>query len=315
MSLMDELGGSIETVLRDQASAVVSIGGGWRGGSGIVVGDGLVLTNAHNVRGEEPQIRFSDGRTAEGRLIAGDVDGDLAVISVDTGGIAPLRWSTTAARVGQPVLVVSGSGERRRVTWGTVSSVAQAFRGPRGRRIAGSIEHTAPMAPGSSGSPVLTMDGQLLGLNTSRMDAFYLAIPADDALRARVDALGRGETPRQRRLGVAVAPAQAARRMRRAVGLPERDGVLIREVDPDGAGAEAGLREGDLIIAAGDRTVASVDDLQDVLAGAGAGELSLLVVRGMEDVRVTVPSDATSTEGPGIGSERAPGTEKPPRPN
>jgi len=72
---------------------------------------------------------------------------------------------------------------------------------------------------------------------------------------------------------------------------------------------------GDLIIAAGDRTVASVDDLQDVLAGAGAGELSLLVVRGMEDVRVTVPSDATSTEGPGIGSERAPGTEKPPRPN
>ena len=100
-----------------------------------------------------------------------------------------------------PVFALSNPGGRGlRVTFGFVSGIERTFRGPRGRRITGSLEHTAPLLPGSSGGPVLNAGGQLLGINTNRLgEGFYLAIPADEALRGRVDALARGEwRPRRR---------------------------------------------------------------------------------------------------------------------
>ena len=78
-----------------------------------------------------------------------------------------------------------------------------------------------------------------------------LALPADAALAARVEALGRGEAPARPRLGVALAPPRAARRLRAAVGLPERDGLLVRGVEADSPAERAGLERGDLIVAAG----------------------------------------------------------------
>ncbi len=85
-----------------------------------------------------------------------------------------------------------------------------------------------------------------------------------------------------------------ARRLRAAVGLPARDGVLIREVADDGPGGAAGLTRGDLIVAAAGQPVSSVDDLQAAIDGVGdAGTLSLRVVRGADEVEVTVRFDAS----------------------
>jgi serine protease Do len=73
--------------------------------------------------------------------------------------------------------------------------VNRAFRGPRGRRITGSVEHTAPLGRGSSGGPVVSADGRLLGTNTNRLgDGFYLAIPADAELHEVLDGLGEEGT-------------------------------------------------------------------------------------------------------------------------
>jgi serine protease Do len=113
-----------------------------------------------------------------------------------------------------------------------------------------------------------------------------LALPADAALRDRIGALGRGEAPTRPRLGLALAPPSAARRMRAAVGLEPRDGLLVREVEPGGPGAQAGLERGDLLVAAGGRPLAGVDDLFDALAAA-EGELELTALRGA-DVRTAV---------------------------
>src|SRR5919205_4099631 len=123
------------------------------------------------------------------------------------------------SRVGTAVFALSNPGGRGlRVTFGFVSGVERSFRGPRGRRISGSLEHTAPLLPGSSGGPIVDAEGRLLGVNTNRLgEGFYLAIPADAGLRSRVDALSRGESVARPRLGVALAPAHVARRMRRAV--------------------------------------------------------------------------------------------------
>jgi S1-C subfamily serine protease len=286
MAILDEIQASIRQLAEGTGSSVVGVGQRWGVGSGIVLGGGRVLTNAHNVRGDQGAITFADGRTAEGRVAGHDMDGDLAVIEVDTGEAQALPWAAGAsAGVGTPVFALANPGGRGlRVTFGFVSGIERAFRGPRGRRITGSIEHTAPLLPGSSGGPVLDSEGQLLGINTNRLgEGFYLAIPADEALRSRVDALARGESAATPRLGIAIAPGHVARRLRRAVGLPETEGLLIREVTEDGPAARAGLAQGDLIVAAAGRPVRTTDDLFDALKAAPAGTIELNLVRGTEE--------------------------------
>jgi S1-C subfamily serine protease len=291
MAILDEIGASIRQLAEGAGPSVVGIGQRWGVGSGIVLGEGTVLTNAHNVRGDHVTVTFADGRTAEGNVTGRDIDGDLAVISVDTSGVPALPWSDgAAAEVGTPVFALSNPGGRGlRVTFGFVSGVERTFRGPRGRRIIGSLEHTAPLLPGSSGGPVLTAAGQLLGINTNRLgEGFYLAIPADEALRGRADALGRGESAQAPRLGVAIAPNFVARRLRRAVGLPEADGLLIRDVVDDSPAARAGVAQGDLIVAAAGHPIRTPDDLFDALKSAQGGTITLNVIRGTDERTIEV---------------------------
>src|SRR5262249_2542112 len=116
-----------------------------------------------------------------------------------------------------------------------------------------------------------------------------LALPADRATRERVEQLGRGESPKRAHLGVAIAPPRVARRLRRAVGLPERDGVLIRAVERGSAADRAGLRRGDLIVAAAGKELDRLEALYEALDGAQAGsQLELTIVRGAEERTISV---------------------------
>jgi S1-C subfamily serine protease len=289
MGEIDAVGAAMAKVASEVGQSVVGIGSRLRG-SGVVVGDGQVLTNAHNLRGEEVTVTFVGGRRERGRVAGADLDGDLAVVAVDTTGASPVEWGAgEPAEIGTLVFALAATpGGGVRTTDGRVSAVERAFRGPGGRRIGGGIEHTAPLAPGSSGGPVVDQDGRLLGIDTNRLgDGFYLAVPANAELRARVEALGRGEEPAHPRLGIAVAPPEVSRRLRASVGLPERAGLLVRGVDDDGPAARAGIREGDLIVSAGGKAVEDIDDLHDALGSAGL-PLELAIVRGTEERTVTV---------------------------
>ena len=291
MGPLEELGNAITEIAEKVGPSTVGIGNRWRGGSGVVVDDGKVLTNAHNLHGDEVRVYFADGRETDASVLGVDADNDLAMLGVETSGAAAVAWAKQAVGVGSPVVALGNpAGAGARVTFGFVSGVGRAFRGPRGRRIGGSLEHTAPLMPGSSGGPLVNVAGELLGINTNRLGSgFYLAIPADETLRSRVDALGRGETPARRYLGVGLAPAHVARRLRRAVGLSERDGLLVREVEDDSPAARAGVAEGDLIVEAGGKPVASADDLFDVLGSIAAdAPLDLTLLRGDEERKVTV---------------------------
>ena len=291
MTVLDEIGAGIARLAGEAGPSVVGIGQRWGVGSGVVLGEGRVLTNAHNVRGNHVTVTFADGRTAEGNVAGTDVDGDLAVVEVDTGQVPALPWATDAPAVGTPVFGLANPGGRGlRVTFGFVSGIDRSFRGPRGVRITGSLEHTAPLLPGSSGGPVLNAAGQLLGINTNRLgEGFYLAIPADETLRGRIDALARGESVQPPQLGIAIAPGHVARRLRRAVGLPDADGLLIRDVGEDSPAARAGLARGDLIVAVAGQAISGIDDLSGALRAAGpGGTVELTVLRGTEERSVHV---------------------------
>jgi serine protease Do len=298
MGVLDEIQQEIRQVAERAGAVVVGIGHRWGAGSGVVVSEGHVLTNAHNVRSDRIAVTFADGHTADGQVRGAYVDGDLAVVEVDTAGSASIEWADKPGPgIGTPVFALANPGGRGlRVTLGFVTGVERSFRGPRGRRITGSLEHDAPLLPGSSGGPIVTADGRLLGVNTNRLgEGFYLAIPADDTLRTRVDELTRGQSATQPRLGIGVAPPHVARRLRRAVGLPESNGLLVRQVEEGGPASRAGLAQGDLIVAAAGRPVHGIDDLFDALDAAPDGQINLTVLRGADERTVAVtlgePSD------------------------
>jgi S1-C subfamily serine protease len=133
-------------------------------------------------------------------------------------------------------------------------------------------------------------DGRLVGINAVRVDGgLVLAIPADGALRERVEGLSRGEAPRRAHLGVAVAPPRVARRLRASVGLPERDGVLVRAVEEESPAERAGIERGDLIVAAAGKPIERVDALYEALdEAASGGQLELVVVRALDERALTV---------------------------
>jgi serine protease Do len=292
MTLMQEIELAVQSAAQRVGPAVIGLGRRG-GGSGTVFATGLVLTNAHNLRRDETVVTFSDGRRETGQVVGVDPDLDVAVVAADTAGVEPVEWlpEYSAARLGQSVLALANPGGRGlRVAPGFVCGVSRSFRGPRGRRIGGAIEHTAPLPRGSSGGPLVDEHGRLLGINTVRVEGgLILALPADRVLRARLDSLGRGEVPSRARLGVAIAPPPVARRLRRAVGLPERDGVLIRAVEAESPAHRAGLERGDLIVSAGTQELDRVDALYEALDGTRPGaELELTIVRGVDERTVKV---------------------------
>lgn len=314
-TLQDTIAGAAEAV----GPSVVGLGRGWGHGSGVVIADGQVLTCAHNLRREETTVTFADGRRETGTVAGVDSDLDLAVVAVDTGGAPPVGWGPAAGEsgsgsseaasasdpaasgssasasealgIGSPVVALANPGGRGlRVTLGFVSSGGRSFRGPRGRRIRGAIEHTAPLPRGSSGGPLVDPDGNLLGVNSLRLDGgLILAVPADAAVKERILRLARGEASAPHRLGVAIAPPRVARRLRTAVGLPERDGLLVRAVEDGGAADGAGIEKGDLIVAAGGTATENVEALYTALDSvpAAGGDLELTLVRGTDERTVT----------------------------
>ena len=134
--------------------SVVRVGGDHRGrhsgrGGGVVIEAGAIVTNAHNLPGPEITVTFADGRRETGTVAGHDIDGDLAVVRVDTGDAPAADWGGSAD-LGDAVHTVTRLADAGlRVTSGTVSATGRSFRGPRGHRIHGGIEHTAPLARGA----------------------------------------------------------------------------------------------------------------------------------------------------------------------
>jgi len=263
MSALEEIGRAVATAADRVGPAVVGLGRGWGRGSGVVIAQDTVLASAHVLRGDEVAVRVGGAEdSAHGKVAGIDADLDLAVVRVQTGDVAPVAWDPErigGVTVGTPVFALADPGGRGlRTSVGFVTATNRSFRGPGGRRIRGTLEHSAPMPRGASGGPLVDTEGFLLGLNAIRLEGgLILAVPADPAAQRRV-------------------------------GLPERDGLLVRGVDADSPAGRAGLERGDLLVAAAGAALDGVDALFDALEAAAGGALELTVLRGLEEREVTV---------------------------
>jgi serine protease Do len=268
------------------AASVVSFGRGARRGSGFVIAPDRVLTLAYRLRDDTVETVASDGERRDGRVLGVDRELGVAVLDVPTGGAPAVSWASEPPRLGSPVFALADPGSGLRLTAGTVSAESLTVRSRHGRPL-DLIEHTAPLPRGSGGGPLVDAAGAVVGVNALRGDAgFLLALPAR-AVQSAIERVVEGREPV--RLGVALASPSASRRMRRAVGLPDHDGLLVQAVEERSAADRAGVKRGDLLIGLGGAALATVDDLLAALEANARGEdVELGVLRATEQLQLSV---------------------------
>ena len=251
-------------------------------GSGFVLHSaGYIVTNAHVVaRTAERKVIFADKREYDAKIEAMDRRHDLAILKIDTGGVAlePIRLGTSSdLMVGETVIAIGNAlGYQHSVTSGVVSALNRSFEVGDDFSFEGLIQTDASINPGNSGGPLLNVLGELIGINTAiRADAQNIgfAIPVDQ-LRKLLPQMLRVE-----------------RRSNIVTGLTVSDGrpCVVTQVAADSAAAGAGLQVGDRITRLGDLAIESGIDFQIAMVGRRGGEaVAMTVVRGDKTLSLTL---------------------------
>jgi len=270
------------------------------GGSGFVfTPDGLILTNSHVVHdASKISVSFPDGGRFPAQIIGDDPASDLAVIRVDAPSLiaAPLGDSQRV-RVGQLAIAIGNPyGFQYTVTAGVVSALGRSLRSYSGRLIEDVIQTDASLNPGNSGGPLVTSDGQVVGVNTATImgaQGLCFAIGINTAKFVAGRLLQEGRI-RRSYIGVEAQTTPLHRRLVRFYDLPKESGVVVMSVAEGSPARLAGLREGDVIVAFDGKPVAGVDDLHRLLTDARVGvSNSVTVLRWTEKLELqVVPQEA-----------------------
>ncbi|HET6797706.1 MAG TPA: Do family serine endopeptidase [Gemmatimonadales bacterium] len=255
-------------------------------GSGFVVSpDGYILTNNHVVEGaEQVTVRLLDRREFKAKVVGTDPNTDVAVLKIDAKGLPPMALGNSDdARVGEWVLAIGnplGEGLTFTVTSGIVSAKGRALQGLPGRGV-GSIQDfiqtDAAINPGNSGGPLVSVRGEVIGINsaiaseTGFYSGYGFAIPINLARTVMNQLIETGSVHRAA-LGVSIDNVtlnDAA-----YVGLPEIRGVVVKDIPNDDSPAKAaGIVPGDVIIAVDGKPVERVGQLQQVIGFRRPGDV------------------------------------------
>lgn len=269
-------------------------------GSGVIIApDGYILTNDHVVQGaEQLTATLADGRTLAASVVGMDPGTDLALIRANASSLPyATLGDSSLLRVGQLVIAIGNPfGFQSTVSTGVVSALGRALRSREGRLIENIIQHTAPLNPGNSGGPLVDSRGRVAGVNTAIIalaQGIGFAIPSNTAKWVVSQLLTQGRV-RRSFLGIAGRQRQLNRRLVRYHKLSSDQAVEVISVDPRGPAGQAGIKEGDFIIAMNEHRIASVDDLHHFLSEWPIGRsVMLTLMRGQEQMKMdVVPAEA-----------------------
>ncbi|QNI69746.1 photosystem II assembly factor [Cyanobium sp. NS01] len=283
-------------------------------GSGVVIDArrGLVLTNAHVVdQVDRVEVTLADGRQRDATVVGSDSVTDLALVRIR--GVDDLQAASLgdseALEVGDWAIALgSPYGLQRTVTLGIVSSLHRDINslGFSDKRL-DLIQTDAAINPGNSGGPLINAAGDVIGINTLVRSGpgagLGFAIPINLA-RQVASQLAEGGQVVHPYLGLQLVPltARRARDNNRdpdaVLQLPERDGALVQRVLPESPAEQAGMRRGDLVVAAADQLVADPASLLRQVEHAAVGEpLAITVVRGRRELSLSIRPAALPSAG------------------
>jgi S1-C subfamily serine protease len=272
-----------------QATVLVD-GRGFRPGTGTIVGADLVLTASLVVdQDDKLEVTTADGRALAASLAGRDPANGLALLNVPGLDGKALPPATSAPRIGQLVVAVSRSWEgHQAASLGVVSAVGGPVRVGRGVKLEQVIRADIGVSRGLSGSPLVTVDGEWLGLvHAGLVRGVPLVIPQRIAAQAIATIGARGNAAKRGYLGVALHTVRLPERQR-AAGSTVDHGVIIVGISQAGPADRAGLLVGDVIVSAAGTPIADIDDLQALLASAASSTLALDILRGGTPVHADV---------------------------
>ncbi len=254
------------------------------GGSGFVfTPDGLVLTNSHVVHNASKiEISLPDGRRCPAHLIGEDPATDLAVVRIDAPSLTAVQLGDSQKlRVVQLAIAIGNPyGFQYTVTAGVVSALGRSLRSYSGRMIDDVIQTDAALNPGNSGGPLVSSDGQVIGVNTATImgaQGLCFAIGINTAKFVASRLLQQGRIQRAY-IGVEAQTVPLHRRVVRFYDLAKETGVMVVGVANGSPAQKAGLQDGDVIITFAGQPVAGVDDLHRLLTDAHVGVRSPLTI-------------------------------------
>jgi serine protease Do len=270
-------------------------------GSGFVVSaDGYILTNNHVVEGaEQVTVRLLDRREFKAKVVGTDPNTDVAVLKIEAANLPPMALGNSDdARVGEWVLAIGnplGEGLTFTVTSGIVSAKGRALNGlPRAGQgsIQDFIQTDAAINPGNSGGPLVSVRGEVIGINsaiaseTGFYSGYGFAIPINLARTVMNQLIESGKVHRAA-LGVSIADVSLADA--EYVGLPAIRGVVVKDIPSEDSPAKAaGIEAGDIIVAVDGKPVEYVGQLQQVIGFRKPGEMVKVEVARKGGVRKTV---------------------------
>ena len=294
-------------------------------GSGVIVsGDGYVVTNYHVVSGANRiDVTLDDKRQFEAEIVGVDPSTDLAVIKVKGRGLPVVALGDSdEIEVGEWVLAVGNPFRlTSTVTAGIVSALGRQVNIIDDRfRIEDFIQTDAAINPGNSGGALVNLDGELVGISTAiatesgSYEGYGFAVPVNLMERVVHDLIAYGEVQRGF-LGVTILEIDAA--AARELGLDRVGGVYVRETHRGGAAHRAGVRDGDVVLSVGGRSVNAPNELQSAVARHRPGEEVALEVWRRGKVR-TVWIELLGRDAPAYQewfAEAEPEPERAPAPN
>lgn len=263
------------------------------GGSGFVIhASGLILTNAHVVaKLDTVEVTFANGKRYTGKVIGRDGRTDLAVVKIEAEQPLPILKLAKSSRLplGAKVFALGNPmGNRFSVTSGIISGYDRAYDVAWPVNF---IQHDAALNPGNSGGPLITEEGEVIGINTATPPetifdiGIGLAIPAELAAKIAAQLVADGKVVRGR-LGVTASSADAG--MAEALGAPGKSGLII-----DAVSAQAGLKIGDLLLSVEGRKLEVVRDLSMALIDSKPGDtVKVEIVRDGKTIALAVALEA-----------------------